>query len=67
MRGSNARTLQWAAAAIMASAVAAAAIHRSIRSTDAARLAVDSYVDCTFYAPEEDTCEREEHTLMESR
>jgi hypothetical protein len=67
MRGSNARTLRWAAAAIMASAMAVAAVHRSIRNADAAKLAVDAYVDCALYATQGDTCEREEHALMETR
>ena len=67
MRGFNARALRWATAAIVASAMAAAAVHRSIRNADAARLTVDAYVDCALYAEEHDTCEHEEHMLMESR
>ena len=67
MRGSNAQVMRWAAAAIIASGVVALAVHRSIRNANAARLAVDSYLDCTFYAPEIDSCETEERALVESR
>jgi hypothetical protein len=67
MRPVDTRTIRWAALTIISFGVVVLAVQQANRNTDAAVIAVDAFVDCTLYADDGDTCEREGKEVLATR